>query len=105
MKKKYSHNMKNSLMKLPIEVVDIILEFSGIIINRYGKYMNRILKHDERYKLWNIIPKIRKHLDLLNCYYVRYVGGAYRISKHILGASLQTVAINCRTGQILVCEQ
>ena len=39
--------------------MDIILDYSGIIKFRNGKYMNQILKTDNRYILLSNIPKIQ----------------------------------------------
>ena len=44
---------------LPSEIVHRILEYDGRIKYRNGKYMNRICKDDERYKMIKTIPKIR----------------------------------------------
>lgn len=44
---------------LPKENVNIILEYAGIIVWRNGKYMKRLLKTDERFKLYDTVPKYK----------------------------------------------
>ena len=42
--------------KLPIELINIIINYTDVVIYRDGKYINRIKQDDERY---NIIDKRR----------------------------------------------
>lgn len=46
---------------LPIELVNIILEYQGYHIFRHGKYMKRICKTNEGYSILNYMKKIRKN--------------------------------------------
>lgn len=41
---------------LPIEIINKIINYTNIVVYRYGKYMDRINKNDDRY---NIIKKRR----------------------------------------------
>jgi len=42
---------------LPLDILHHILEYSGIIIYRHGKYMNRLSNDDKRYILLSTIKK------------------------------------------------
>ena len=44
---------------LPLDIIYRILEYSGIVKNRNGKYMNQISHHDSRYKILENINVIR----------------------------------------------
>ena len=46
---------------LPIDAVNIILEYQGYHTYRHGKYIKKIDNNDERYKLLKTIPKIKKN--------------------------------------------
>lgn len=37
--------------KLPIELINIIINYTDIVVYRDGKYLNRISKYDERYNM------------------------------------------------------
>ena len=45
--------------RFPLEIVHRILEYTGRIKYRHGKYMNQILKDDYRYHLLRKIPVFR----------------------------------------------
>ena len=45
--------------RLPLELVNRILEYDGRIKYRYGKYMNQIAPDDDRYKLLLTVPQIQ----------------------------------------------
>jgi hypothetical protein len=42
---------------LPYPIINIIINYTDVIVYRYGKYMNRIPKDDERYTLLKTICK------------------------------------------------
>ena len=42
---------------LPNEIIHKILDYSNIVVYRYGKYMNRFDKLDSRYNMISNIPK------------------------------------------------
>ena len=44
---------------LPKEVINIILEYAGLIKYRNGKYMNQIQRDDTRYHIFTTIPKFK----------------------------------------------
>ena len=46
--------------ELPDVLINKILDYTDIVIFRYGKYMNRINKNDWRYHLMMKIPKPMK---------------------------------------------
>ena len=50
-------NNNNLLSNLPVVLVNLILEYSNIIIYRNGKYINRIYNSDIRYDLIKKIPR------------------------------------------------
>ena len=43
--------------KLPIELINIIINYTDIVVYRHGKYLNRIKKDDERYRIIETINK------------------------------------------------
>ena len=45
----------------PKDILHLILDFSGAIKWRHGKYMNQIPKSDERYQLLKTIPPKTEH--------------------------------------------
>jgi hypothetical protein len=51
---------------LPIDVVNIILDYTGVIRFRKGKYMNQIRKDDCRYNIMKTIPFIRNGIVKFN---------------------------------------
>lgn len=61
--------MKNYWIKLPKELVNIILEYNGSIKYRNGKYMNKISHNDSRYNLLLTIPQ-KKYVS---CYGTRVI--------------------------------
>ena len=46
------------MKRLPLELVNRILEYDGRIKYRYGKYMNQIAQDDDRYEMLLTVPKI-----------------------------------------------
>lgn len=50
------------MSSLPIEVINIILEYQGYHIFRYGKYMKRISMNDQRRDMLTSMKKIRKNM-------------------------------------------
>jgi|694.fasta_scaffold10522_7 hypothetical protein len=66
--------------KLPDVLINKILDYTDIIVFRYGKHMNRINKNDIRYILIKNIPRPMRVgenkilLKLLNYKYVEYYG-------------------------------
>ena len=44
--------------RLPLEIVNRILEYDGRIKYRHGKYMNQIAHDDDRYQMLQTIPQI-----------------------------------------------
>lgn len=46
---------------LPIDIINIILEYHGYHIFRHGKYMKRLCTNDERYIMLNDMRKIKKN--------------------------------------------
>ena len=62
-------NGNKILSKLPVELVNMILEYSNIIVYRNGKYINRIDKSDVRY---NLLKKIPRPIKICNTQY--YIG-------------------------------
>lgn len=39
--------------KLPNEIINIIINYTDIVVYRHGKYLNRISKNDKRYNIIN----------------------------------------------------
>jgi hypothetical protein len=52
----------NTLLRLPKEMADIILEYQGYHVFRYGKYMIQIAKDDTRYKTLLKKPPVKKNM-------------------------------------------
>lgn len=50
-------NIENYFMNLPIELINKIINYTDVLTFRYGKYINKIPKKDERYKMLSLIPK------------------------------------------------
>ena len=42
---------------LPDELIHIIINYTDVIVNRHGKYINRIKKNDYRYHLLSSVPR------------------------------------------------
>jgi hypothetical protein len=49
--------MEQYIKKLPIELVNKIINYTDVVAFRNGKYINRLLKTDKRYEKINKIPK------------------------------------------------
>lgn len=47
----------NIYSQLPHELIHKIINYTNVITYRYGKYINKISKNDERYKLLDKIPR------------------------------------------------
>ena len=43
---------------LPVDTLNIILEYQGFHVFRHGKFMQRIMKNDERYAVLKMRPTI-----------------------------------------------
>lgn len=56
--------------QLPMDTVNIILEFSGYHKNRNGRFMRQIAKHDERYQMIKQIPPVLKYMYDNHRYYI-----------------------------------
>ena len=74
----------NSLFRgIPIEIVNIILSYEGSLKERNGKYMKQISKTDERYQIFERIPK--QNLICASYYgsyaYVHILDGTCRLTK------------------------
>ncbi len=50
-------NNNKILSQLPLDLVNMILEYLNVIVYRNGKYIDRINKSDTRYELIDKIPK------------------------------------------------
>jgi hypothetical protein len=46
---------------LPIELINVILEYQGYHIFRHGKFMKRLCSNDERYSMLNYMRKIKNN--------------------------------------------
>jgi hypothetical protein len=73
---------------LPDELIHHIINYTDVVVYRHGKYINRLIKNDQRYKVLMSIPipiKIgsnRIMLKLINCkqsnksgYFIEYIFG------------------------------
>lgn len=49
--------MSKIFSNLPIEIINKIINYTNIIVYRYGKYMNRIQKNDKRFAIIFAIPR------------------------------------------------
>lgn len=47
----------NQFQYLPNDIIQLIVNYTDIIVFRNGKYINRLNKKDERYKLFNKINR------------------------------------------------
>ena len=76
--------MKSIFIKLPLEIIILILDFDNKIKYRNGKFINQILKTDKRYELLKNISPIKKNL-LFNIYSLCYTRdlGKYIVYLHI----------------------
>lgn len=46
-----------SYADLPLDIIHHILEYTGVVKFRHGRYMNQIPQTDERYHIVNSIPR------------------------------------------------
>ena len=67
--------------KLPLELIYHILLYTGIVKYRNGKYIDQIPKTDERYKLFDSIPRHR----------IFHIA-----NKYILYVTLKTASNHCK---------
>jgi hypothetical protein len=67
-------NIISKFSELPEEIKIIIMNYSDVIIFRYGKYMNRISKTDIRYNKINSMPKPLKYCpnEFMLPFYYKY---------------------------------
>lgn len=47
------NNCMVDFSKLPVEIINKIINYTDVVVYRYGKYMNRISKKDNRYGIIN----------------------------------------------------
>ncbi len=52
-----SNEIIEKFKNLPDELIHHIINYTDVVVYRHGKYINRINKEDERYKLLRNIPK------------------------------------------------
>jgi hypothetical protein len=50
----------NRINHLPTELINIILEYQGFHSNRNGKYIQKLVKNDPKYKILRRLPKLSK---------------------------------------------
>jgi hypothetical protein len=75
---------------LPDELIHHIINYTDVVVYRHGKYINRLRKEDNRYKILFSVPKpikIGSHrilLKLINCkkstkpsYFIEYIFGFF----------------------------
>ena len=87
-----NHTDMTMFSKLPKDVINICISYTGKLNYRFGKYINKIDPNDERYKMIETIPKS-------SFFYNEY---ACRIFINIKEFGLE-YTINERTNRIRYC--
>jgi hypothetical protein len=77
-----SASLRNSLEKVPFEVLHIILSYDGSIKYRNGKWMNQLSNKDGRYDLLRSIPRPMPSInnDLYFCFILYFTNKKYKLS-------------------------
>jgi hypothetical protein len=83
-------------VSLPDELVQIIINYTNVIVYRHGKYINRLNESDNRYNLVNSIPRpifFEPYRILLRLTDVNYKGYFlnYDISKNLFTVNVRFV--------------
>ena len=64
-------NIKTIFSRLPIEIINIIINYTNVVVFRHGKYIDRIKTDDERYNI--ISNRIPPRIATNNLQKVRFV--------------------------------
>ncbi len=74
--------------KLPDELKHIIINYTNVIVYRHGKYINRVRKSDEKYRILYNIPKpisVKNNIVILKLIKYNYVCTSGYIIKYYYG--------------------
>ena len=92
--------------RLPLELVNRILEYDGRIKYRHGKYMNQIAQDDDRYEMLLTVPKIETCYNHYLCMTITGNGNKIYCEKNVspyLLKELIMINIYSDTGKVSYC--
>lgn len=91
----------NKLDKLPVELINKILNYTNVVVYRHGRYMTRILSSDYRYQILNLISKHK--VDIIDNVIITTVtlsnNDSYIVIKNIYDLNLKIYGMTCIIGK------